>query len=525
MIQESYAITGGNYKNAGFASSLLKTRLKRIGVEPAVLRKIMIAAYEAEMNVVIHADRGTMRVALNDRYLDMEVIDEGPGIPDVCLAMKEGYSTAPEAARDMGFGAGMGLPNIKKNSDFFRIESGLGKGTRIRATIQLNPHSRQVSHKNSIQVREDLCSGCLSCVRACPTGAVRVHSKRPEILNHRCVDCTACIEACGSAAISVSTRCFFPSRAERGAVVVPLAVLAQFGEFASPRLLVRYLKDAGFSRVFTETDYRDALIEEVLKTGDRKRKGSPVIIPVCPAVVNLVETRFPSLIPDLAPYLSPIEALVSHTTQRPLLCVVPCPAQFTLLHSRYDESEVMVVSPDALYDSVEIDRVKEETATQNGPTRLVEKGPPHLKCDVLAVSGMREVFDLLERIENGLVADVTAIEPYGCRYGCFGSPLCRENPALARYRAGRLDRSSSTGAVAVRRTKSRSAREGTRLHPNLAEAVVLLSKIDEMLKTLPRKDCGLCGAPDCDALAEDIVMGRARVTDCVHFRSNAEEKI
>ncbi len=525
MIKESYAITGGNYSNAGFASSLLKTRLKRIGVEPEVLRKIMIAAYEAEMNVVIHADKGTMRVAFDDRYLDMEVKDEGPGIPDISLAMKEGYSTAPEAARDMGFGAGMGLPNIKKNSDFFRIESAVGKGTCIRATIRLKPHSQQVSHKNSIQVREDLCSGCLSCVHVCPTGAVRVHSKRPEILNHRCVDCTACIEVCTSGAISVDSRDFFPSRAERGVAVVPAAVLAQFGEFASPRLLVRYLKEVGFSRILTETDYKDALREEVLRTVRRKRENRPVISPVCPAVVNLVETRFPSLIPDLIPCLSPVDALVYSTAQRPLLCVVPCPAQFTLLHSQYDESEVIVVAPGALYDSVEVGRPPGEiNEIQDGMPRFVENETPHSQRGMLVVSGMREVVDILERIENGLVRDVQAVEPYACRYGCFGSPLCRENPALAGYRAARLDRDSSAGAAAVRRTVPYGARQGMRLHPNLAEAVVLLSKIDEVLRTLPGKDCGLCGAPGCDALAEDIVLGRAGIADCVYFGSNAEEK-
>jgi anti-sigma regulatory factor (Ser/Thr protein kinase) len=525
MIRESYAITGGNYSNAGFASNLLKTRLKRIGIEPEVLRKIMIAAYEAEMNVVIHADRGTMRVAFDDSYLDMEVKDEGPGIPDISLAMKEGYSTAPETARDMGFGAGMGLPNIKRNSDFFRIESSVGKGTCIRATIQLKPHSRQVPHKNSIQVREDLCSGCLSCVRACPTGAVRVHSKRPEILAHRCIDCTECIETCASGAISAGSRRFFPSRAERGAVVVPLAVLAQFGEFASPPLLIRCLKESGFSRVLTETDYKDALREEVLRTVRRKKESGPVISPVCPAVVNLVETRFPSLIGDLAPYLSPIDALVSNTAQRPLLCVVPCPAQLTLLQSRYDESEVIVVVPDILYDSVEIgEPPTEKRGVQNGPSRFVEKEPMYDPRGILVVSGMREVVDLLERIENGLVRDVPAVEPYGCRYGCFGSPLCRENPALAVYRASRIEHDSSSNAASVRRTAPYNARQGIRLHPNLSEAVRLLSKIDEVLKTLPGKDCGLCGAPCCDALAEDIVLGRAVADDCIHFGSDSEKR-
>lgn len=525
MIRESYTIAGGNYRSAGLASSLLKTSLKKIGVDPTVLRRVMIAAYEAEMNVVIHADRGTMDVTFGDSYLDMEIRDEGPGISDITQAMKEGYSTAPETAREMGFGAGMGLPNIRKNSDFFRIESSVGKGTYIRATIRLNTHKGTVGHGNSLEVREGVCSGCLACVRTCPMGAIRVHGKRPEILRHRCVDCTTCMGVCESGAITLKSKSFFPVKAERGVLLVPTELLAQFGAAYPPRYVFRALEKLGFSDVFTTAGCEMALRRAVAERSLNKKLKKPVISPVCPAVVNLIETRFPSLISLIAPYLSPLEALLCATSARPLLCVAACPGQFTLFASKYDECEAIVVSPSETYPVVRAQELRPvEIGRLHAGNDRLEKKDSFLESSQksLLVSGMNEVVDILERTENGLVEDVEILEPYACRYGCAGSPLYIENPALAGHRTARFSMRNAQPTVAVKREQPYRAREGMRLHPNLAEAIVLLSKIDTVMGALPGKDCGLCGAPDCAALAEDIVLGRAAVSDCVQSRGKGD---
>ncbi len=137
MITMSCRISGGDFDTAGLATCRLKEQLARVGVGAAAMRRAMIAAYEAEMNVVIHARTGTLWARLDSGKLDLEVADEGPGIPDVELALREGWSTASEKARQMGFGAGMGLPNIRRNSDQFDIETRIGRGTRIRSTILL----------------------------------------------------------------------------------------------------------------------------------------------------------------------------------------------------------------------------------------------------------------------------------------------------------------------------------------------------------------------------------------------------
>ena len=135
MITLAYPIAGGDFDSAGLATRMLKEQLARLGVDASAMRRAMIASYEAEMNVVIHARTGTLWARLDVDKLDLEVADEGPGIPDVELAMREGWSTAPERARQMGFGAGLGLPNIRKASDLFQIETRVGRGTRIRSTI------------------------------------------------------------------------------------------------------------------------------------------------------------------------------------------------------------------------------------------------------------------------------------------------------------------------------------------------------------------------------------------------------
>jgi anti-sigma regulatory factor (Ser/Thr protein kinase) len=131
-----YEIEGKDFRNAGKVSSKVKEILKELGFDPDFVRKVAIASYEAEMNVVCHAAKGTMHFAILPAALRIVVTDTGPGIPDIDLAMREGYSTAPPEIREMGFGAGMGLPNIKKNTDELNIVSTVGQGTVVEMVIR-----------------------------------------------------------------------------------------------------------------------------------------------------------------------------------------------------------------------------------------------------------------------------------------------------------------------------------------------------------------------------------------------------
>ncbi len=132
-----FDIDGGSFASAGNASVEVKKTLRQLGVSNAVIRRCSIAMYEGEINMVIHADGGTADVEVYPDRIVMVLEDHGPGIPDVELAMKEGYSTATEQIHNMGFGAGMGLPNMKRSSDDMKIETKVGVGTKITMVVRL----------------------------------------------------------------------------------------------------------------------------------------------------------------------------------------------------------------------------------------------------------------------------------------------------------------------------------------------------------------------------------------------------
>ncbi len=132
-----YQIEGGNFTRAGLASSEIKKMLKQLNVDLGIIKKTVVATYEGEVNIVAHAYSGTIYVDFDPGKVVIVLEDEGPGIPDIDQAMTEGYSTASSTVREMGFGAGMGLPNMKKNADDLKISSVVGKGTTVQITMYL----------------------------------------------------------------------------------------------------------------------------------------------------------------------------------------------------------------------------------------------------------------------------------------------------------------------------------------------------------------------------------------------------
>lgn len=137
IFKQEFKIEGGDFINGGDASCEIGTILKDVGIDPDIILRCTVAAYEAEMNVVIYARSGTMHFCIDSDKIFMKVEDEGRGIQDIEQAMQEGYSTATEEIREMGFGAGMGLPNIKRNADIFKIKSAVDKGTTLEIIINL----------------------------------------------------------------------------------------------------------------------------------------------------------------------------------------------------------------------------------------------------------------------------------------------------------------------------------------------------------------------------------------------------
>lgn len=137
VLKLRYEVDGDDFTRAGEASAAVKKTLKQMGVPPEAVRKVAIALYEGEINMVIHADGGTATVDIGLEDITITLADQGPGIPDIEQAMQAGYTTAGEVARDLGFGAGMGLPNMKKYSDEMDIQSTVGVGTTVTMVVKI----------------------------------------------------------------------------------------------------------------------------------------------------------------------------------------------------------------------------------------------------------------------------------------------------------------------------------------------------------------------------------------------------
>ena len=517
VITLSCRIDGGDFDSAGQATRGLKERLSRLGVSPSVMRRAMIASYEAEMNVVIHARRGTLWARLDVGQLDIEVADEGPGIPDVRLALMEGWSTASSRAREMGFGAGMGLPNIRRSSDQFDIETRVGRGTRIRSTIFLGGDAPVTEPEPAVPLSIDAgqCRRCLRCLRACPTGALRVHADGPSIRAPLCIGCTACIRECRQGAIRL--------RADGQPLVVPkdslLVVPAAFfagapGEpsVSSTERMLRGMAGLGFAEVRLAEEWAEALRAEAGRSPSRA--VAPVIPPTCPAVVALVESRFPSLIPHLGPWLPPLEAAGEEFPLRSVFLVAACPAQHLSANRASLTPRLTVIGADGLREAL---RDAPPGEMPRGTTQPMRGSHPD---GALAICGGRQVMAALAALETGAFSDVPVLDLAMCESGCSGSALLCVEPFLAELAGRRLEALRAglpaSDAGAVSRSAAYRQRPGMRLHPDMASAIAALGRIDELARALPGRDCGACGAPTCALLAEDIVIGRADRSCCPH---------
>jgi len=464
VITVNRRIEGGDFGAAGSATRVLKDRLRMAGVPLEAMRRAMIASYEAEMNVVIHARRGTLWARVDGARLDLEVIDEGPGIPDVGLALREGWSTASAEARRMGFGAGMGLPNIRRNSDRFAIESEVGRGTRVRSTILFpaaanlppSPADREATAPVP-ELRADRCRACRACLAACPTAALRVRADGLRLLDSRCIGCTQCAAACPDRVFGVGASDELRDPEAAGsALVVPRAFIASFA--ASPAAVLSALSRLGFSEIrFTEEwdrSLRNAAHELAV------RRGGPLVLPSCPAVTALVEARFPALLARLAPFVSPLAAAAAGFPLHRLVAVPACPAQREEVRGQSRAGRVAVVSPADLAAAVlpllasgaegrsEAGRCGDAVAAAGS---LHDEPEPR---GVLRVTGLRHVVRVLEMAEAGALGGALLVEPFACDQGCIGSPYLGVDPFVAAHRlavaGGSPVREGSAPAAAVR---------------------------------------------------------------------------
>ncbi len=438
----SFDIESMDFRQAGAASRALKERLKLIGADAEAIRRTMIAAYEAEMNVVIHSAGGRLEASLSDARIEVDVVDTGPGIPDIDKAMTAGFSTATAEARALGFGAGLGLPNIKKNSDRLRLTSRVGEGTRLSFTVDLHPGATNGAHPISLHASTDRCRDCRACLTACPTKAMRVRESKPSVLEHLCIDCSECIRACPFEALDARNEISsLEDLAGKGEMllIVPPALLASCGVDYPPAAVWTALNDLGFAQVIVSEPHEDALLTAATDWASAADRPAPVISPCCPAVTNLIELRFPSLVPHLAPFGSPLEAIQAGCARRPAAYVVSCPSQRSALVAAADAADEPgavdapeggrpegTAAPQQEYLLPEVVRqaVMERLTQGEAGTGAAEAATEAAVADAtLTVTGAAHVLAILEQIEDGLLTDVGVVQPYMCEGGCFGSPL------------------------------------------------------------------------------------------------------
>jgi len=266
----------------------------------------------------------------------------------------------------------------------------------------------------------------------------------------------------------------------------------------------------GFEVRFLE-EWEESVRAEARRIARDPSGARPVIVPVCPAAVALIEASFPSLIPNLAQVRFPIEAAGEDFPLRPAALVAACPAQLQVASHGTLTGRLTVLSPARLSALVH-----SALTAERGEGRVPSLPAGQACAGELRVTGARSAIRALNQAETGGLKDVSVLEIALCDGGCSGSPYVCPDPWLVPNRERGISERSEASVLPRHRPFARRA--GARLDDDMAEAMRKLTRIDELTRVLPGRDCGVCGSPSCGALAEDVVLGRASAARCPYRR-------
>jgi iron only hydrogenase large subunit-like protein len=411
--------------------------------------------------------------------------------------------------------------------------------------------------RHPLHINAKKCVGCVHCLTACPTKAIRIKDGKARIIGELCIDCGECMRFCPQDAIDSHTTSFSDLNAFKYKVAIPATVLyGQFDNATLPNEILFALRRVGFDSIYelsTICELNAAATEKFLRSHPRPR---PFIASTCPVVVRLIQRRYPTLIDLVVPIEPPREiaakilranlprVLKFKPSDIGIIHITPCPAKMVsinfpvsmeksyldgaisirdiykpvlqALRQSKDDAIMSRLFPETIFSGIGLG-----TALSGGEIRGLRNHR------TVAVSGIQDTIRVLNQVEMGMLRDVDLLECMVCPDGCVGGPLAVENRFMAKSRILRLvsllgERSvvddSDTNTLYQKNfmsfTHSLKPVKATPLDANRIRAIQKAKQRNRIIKELPGKDCGACGAPDCRTLADDIIRGLALLTDC-----------
>jgi iron only hydrogenase large subunit-like protein len=412
---------------------------------------------------------------------------------------------------------------------------------------------------HSVMVDEEKCVGCVTCMKVCPTKAIRLRNGKARINFERCIDCGECLRVCPHNAVVPLTTSQSDLNRFTYKIAIPSPVLyTQFGEQVMPSEILAVLKEVGFDNVYDEAlvcEMISVAIEEYL---DENKSPRPIISSTCPVVVRLIQRLFPSLCKHILPIEPPREIAAKNlrieaakersipSEQIGIIDITPCSAKMvSISHPETMERSHLdgAISIREIYNNVMM-KLKRDARTlmmQTHATRVsgigigwaMEGGEIRgLKYpNSVSVSGVLDTIRILEDVESGRLKNIEYLECLICPDGCIGGPLTVENRFIAKSNVLRLIRhfggKKRVDPELVKKLYQEEffsfkwAVEPKSFPPLDKDRNVAIKKLklkDEIISKLPGTNCGVCGAPDCQTLAEDIVRGTARLEDCIYMK-------
>lgn len=413
---------------------------------------------------------------------------------------------------------------------------------------------------HSVRLNKEKCTGCTNCIKRCPTEAIRVQEGKAKILEQRCIDCGNCIRVCPHHAKSAYTDPLTILDKYKYTIALPApALYGQYKGTQNADLLIQGLKKLGFDEVYEVAKGAEIVSEAVAKKL-KKTVMKPLISSACPAVLRLIQVRFPELLDNVVDVDAPAEVAAKIAKEEfaknngaemediGAIFITPCPAKMTTIKSPLTKHKSDIDGAISILDIYGLlasqigksndneeedelereERIKKE-ASAIGVGWALSGGEINAvgERNSLAVDGIGNVIRALEEIEDGKLTDIDFFEGLACAGGCIGGPLVFESPYVASMRVVKLcdhiwnnkgiyedaEKYIEKGITNI--DKPLEAKDVMKLDDNRIIAMQKINQIEELVEKLPGLDCGSCGSPSCRTLAEDIVRGYANEMDCI----------